>query len=106
MLARAGWAFDLTEVVALPLWAVAGIAAFVLVVGALAFVRGAADGRSVTVVRVTLALIAALVGLVFVDYVARRDLAADRQAFDARAHELAARAIMPGSALACLDAMA
>jgi hypothetical protein len=34
----------------------------------------------------------------------RRELAAERRALDARAFELASRAIMPGSALACLDA--
>jgi len=101
-----GWAFDLTDVVALSIWAAAVIAAFLVVVCALAFVRAGSDARSVTVARVALVLIAALVGLVVIDHVARRDRAGDRHALDARAHELTARAIMPGSALSCLDAIA
>src|ERR1700752_3004133 len=36
------------------------------------------------------------------DRLARRDLAAEQRALDARAFELAARALAPGSPLACL----
>jgi hypothetical protein len=56
--------------------------------------------------RTMLVLIAALVGAVVVDHLVRREFAADRQGLDALTHELSARAIMPGSALACLDALA
>jgi hypothetical protein len=106
MSGRVGSAFDLAAVVALPLWTAAVIAAFFVVVCVLALVRGWPDGRSMTVVRVALVLIAALVGSVVIDHVVRRDIAGDRHALDTLAHELTARAIMPGSALACLDAMA
>ena len=105
MSGRLGSAFDLTDVIALPLWAAAVIGAFLVVVCVLAFVRGGPDGRGGTVARVALVLIAALVGSVTIDYLARRDVG-DRRALDARAHELAARALAPGWALACLDAIA
>jgi hypothetical protein len=48
----------------------------------------------------------ALAGWWAIDHFARRDFLAERQALDARAFELTARAMAPGSALACLDAMA
>ena len=50
--------------------------------------------RNVMVSRVALGLIAALVGVIVVDHLMRRDLAGDRHTL--HAHELAARAIMPG----------
>jgi hypothetical protein len=106
MVSRAGWIFDQTDVVALPVWAALAVAAFVVVGCALAFVRGWTDDRGAMMGRVAFVLLAALVGLVVIDQVVRRDLAGDRQALVARAQELNARATMPGSALACLDAMA
>jgi hypothetical protein len=106
MSARVGSAFELIEMVALPLWAAAVLAACFLVVCVLAFLRGGPDGKRAAAARVALILIAALAGSLFIDYLWRRDLAGDRLALEARAHDLNARAIMPGSALACLDAMA
>jgi hypothetical protein len=106
MSGRVGSAFDLAAVVALPLWTAAVIAAFFVVVCVLALVRGWPDGRGMTVARVAVVLIAALIGSVVIDHVVRRDLAGDRRALDTLTHELTARAIMPGSGLACLDAMA
>ena len=106
MSGRVGSAFDLAAVVALPLWTAAVIAAFFVVVCVLALVRGWPDGRGMTVARVAVVLIAALIGSVVIDHVVRRDLAGDRRALDTLTHELTARAITPGSALACLDAMA
>lgn len=90
----------------LPVWTVAVVAAFAVVVGALAFIRGEADGRITAVVGVVLVLILALSGWWLLDRLAVRDSAAERRALDARAFELATRALMPGSALACLDAIA
>jgi hypothetical protein len=78
MFDRFGWAFDLTRVAALR-WMLP---------------------------RTMLVLIAALVGVVVVDHLVRREFAADRRGLDALTHELSARAIMPGSALACLDGLA
>jgi len=51
-------------------------------------------------------LMVALAGWWAIDHFARRDILAERHALDARAFELTARAMAPGSTLACLDAMA
>lgn len=98
-------ALDLTGAVSLPAWAVAVVAAAVVVVAALAFVRAGVDAV-VPVVGSALVLIAALTGWGALDQLARGDRAAERRALDARASELATRALVPGSALACLDAIA
>jgi len=63
MSGRVGSAFDLAAVVALPLWTAAVIAAFFVVVCMLALVRGWPDGRSLTVARVALVLIAAVTAI-------------------------------------------
>jgi hypothetical protein len=95
-----------TATIPLPLWAAGAFAA--LFVGAVVLaLRASTPSRS----------LAALVGLVVAvavawatwssgDGAARREQAAQRRALDARATELSARAIMPSSALACLDANA
>ena len=91
----------------LPVWGVAVIAAFAVVVGALALARGGADGRTApAVVGGVLLVILALFGLWQLDHLAASERAAERRALDARAFELAARALAPGSALGCLDAIA
>jgi hypothetical protein len=105
MLDRVGeWATALTGVVSLPVWAVVGIGAVLVLACALAFVRAGGEGRSVPVV--VLVLVVALAGWWARDHFARRDLEAEQRAFDTRAFELATRAFMPGSALGCLDAIA
>jgi hypothetical protein len=105
MLDRVGeWATALTGVVSLPVWAVVGIGAVLVLACALAFVRAGGEGRSVPVV--VLVLIVALAGWWARDHFARRDLEAEQRALDTRAFELATRAFMPGSALGCLDAIA
>src|SRR5262245_2814259 len=105
MLNRLGeWvtALDLTGIVALPVWALAGLAACVVLVCALSLVR--ADGRGV--LAVVFVLIIVLAGWWARDHFARRDLAAELRALDTRAFDLATRAFAPGSALGCLDANA
>jgi hypothetical protein len=107
MLDRAGeWAtaLDLTGVVSLPVWAVAGIAAFVVLLCTLALVRAGAEGRGVPAI--VLVLIVVLTGWWARDYFARRDLAGEQRTLDTRAFELTTRAFAPGSALGCLDAIA
>src|SRR6516225_2869496 len=105
MLDRAGeTALDLTGIVSLPVWAVVAIAAVLVLACALALVRGRGEGASVAVA--ILVLILALAGWWARDHFARRDLAAAQRALDARGFELATRALMPGSALGCLDAIA
>jgi len=56
------------------------------------------------VLRVALVLAGAGAAWFIVDGWTRRELAAERRMLDARAFELTTRALMPGSALACLDA--
>ena len=51
-------------------------------------------------------LVAASMGWVAVDLLAGRDPAGQRRSLDMRVLELTAQAMMPGSALACLDAIA
>src|SRR6516162_1490415 len=105
MLDRAGeTALDLTGVVSLPVWAVVAIAAVLVLACALALVRGRGERASVSVA--ILVLILALAGWWARDHFARRDLAAAQRALDARGFELATRALIPGSALGCLDAIA
>jgi hypothetical protein len=91
----------------LPVWAVAVIAALAVVVGGLALMRGGGgDGRSAPAVGVLLVLIFGFGGSWALDRLAASDQAAERRALDARAFELAARALVPGSGLACLDGIA
>jgi len=100
-------ALDLTAAgSSLPLWAAAVIAALVIIAGMLAFLRHGVDGVSAPLMQGAVVLMVALAGWWGLDYFVRRDILAERQALDARAFELTARAVAPGSALACLDAMA
>jgi hypothetical protein len=88
-------------------WSLPVIAAFAVVVGALALVRGSADGRTApAIVGGVLLMTLALFGLGLLDHLAANERAAERRALDARTFELAARALAPGSALGCLDATA
>src|SRR5215831_16969535 len=98
-------ALDLTGVVSLPVWAVVGIAAALVLACALAFIRAGGEGRSLPAVILVL-IVVAVAGWWARDHFARRDLAAEQHVLDTRAFELATRAFMPGSALGCLDAIA
>jgi hypothetical protein len=98
----AEWA--LTGAVSVPAWAL--IAGLVVIVAAFAFVRSGFDGRGAPLLLSTLVLVAILTGWWALDHLARRDRAAEQEALEARALELAARASAPGSALACLDPLA
>jgi hypothetical protein len=90
----------------LPAWT-AGALAAVLVVGCLiAFNRMSRDGLAGGLAPVVLVLLGAGAAWVVLDGSSRRDVFAERQALDTRASQLSAQAMMPGSALACLDAMA
>jgi hypothetical protein len=100
-------ALDLTGAgSSLPLWAAAVLAALVIIAGIVAFVRNGLDGVSGSLMQGTVVLMVALAGWWAIDHFARRDILAERHALDARAFELTARAMAPGSTLACLDAMA
>jgi len=102
-LGEATSAVDASSVALLPGWAVAVAAAFILAVGVLASLR---EGRGRPLAGVSVVLVVLLAGWLALDQLARRDLIAERRALDQRAFELTAQALLPGSALACLDAAA
>jgi hypothetical protein len=98
------WA--LTGTMSLPAWAViAGLAAIVATLAVLRM-RAGFDGRGGAWAQAALIAVAVLAGWWLLDHFVRRDAAADERAFEARALELTTRALAPGSALACLDAIA
>jgi hypothetical protein len=96
-------AVDASGAAVLPGWAVAVAAAFILAVGVLASLR---EGRGWPLAGVSVVLVVLLAGWLALDQSARRDLIAERRALDQRVFELTAHALLPGSALACLDAAA
>jgi len=93
-----------TGLVMMPWWAAAAVAALLVVAVALAMFRGGA----VTIVGgvVGFAMIALVATIVWVGSVrvGDRERTEERHALLTRAHNLAAQAAAPGSALACLDA--
>ncbi len=93
-----------TGTFALPLWA-AG-AAIILVSCVIALRRAGTRTIIVALSQVAVVLIVAGTAWVFINQSSLGDRASERRAIDARAMELTARAVTPGSALACLDALA
>jgi hypothetical protein len=94
-----------TGALALPVWAAGAAIAFFVVIGVLAMTRaGVSVAGALLRVAAVLAAFAAVWTLL--EQGAQRERAAERRALDQRAADLAARAIAPGSALACLDAVA
>ena len=107
-----GWisgAFGLdpsTGALTLPLWTAGAVTALFVVLCALALSRAGRDGIVGGVARIALVLVGAVVAWFFLEGTTKQDAAAERRALEARAGVLATRATMPGSPLACLDAMA
>jgi hypothetical protein len=97
---------DVTASGSVPMWALVVIAAFAAVAYVLASMRNNADRGGPPVAQVAVLVMVALAGWWVLDDFNRRDLAAERRALEARAFELSSRALMPGSALACLDPLA
>lgn len=91
---------------ALRLWVAAGSAALLVFVCAVAFNQS----RTRNVTRLSVVVVGAVLGAVlawaFLDRAGVRDQGAERRALELRATELSARAITPGSSLACLDGLA
>ena len=96
----------LTGTVALPLWAAGALTALFVVFCALAFSRAGRDGALGGVARIALVLVGAVFAWFFLEGTTRQNTGAERRALETRAGVLATRATMPGSPLACLDAMA
>lgn len=92
--------------VTLPSWAVGALVALFVVFCLLAFGRAGRDGIIGAVARVSLVMIGVVLAWFFLAGTTKQDAAAERRALEARAGVLATRATMPGSPLACLDAMA
>jgi hypothetical protein len=99
--------FDIvTAAVTVPLWAAGAIAIAFVLIGVMATRRSGAIRSVAAFAAVAVVAIGAWAAWILMDHAATQELNAERHALDTRALELAARAIMPGSALACLDANA
>src|SRR5690349_18201146 len=94
-----------TSSLTLPAWAVGGAAALIVVIAIFALSRAGASVAG-AIVRVTFVIAACAAVFVLLQQNAANARLAERRALDQRAAELAARAIAPGSPLACLDAVA
>src|SRR5262249_19451875 len=97
-----------TELFGLPVWAIGAgaLAAVASISVAIAIARyGLARGATV-LFRFAVVVLGAVILWTFFDRGEVRERLAGRRALDQRAAELTARAIAPGSALACLDAIA
>src|SRR5262249_53077447 len=92
-----------TGMVLLPWWAAAGIAAFVVIVVALATFRGGPALVAGSIVGIAMLLLTVTIAWVGSQRVAARDQAEERRALLTRAQDLARQAAMPGSVLGCLD---
>jgi hypothetical protein len=91
--------------VALPAWAAAAAIALFFVIAVFALMRSGA-GIAGAVLRVTFVLAGGAAVLLLLQQGALRERSAERRALDQRSADLAARAVAPGSPLACLDAVA
>lgn len=88
----------------LPLWAVGVAAAVLVALAVIAVVRSGAAEFGSLVFRVAVVAIALVFGWTYLNRSAERDRADERHALDQRAADLVGRAVVPGSAIACLEA--
>jgi hypothetical protein len=95
-----------TGTLVLPLWSVAVVAALYVAFCVFVLARAGRDGMVEAFSRAGLLLVGAAVAWVFLNATSAGTFAAQRRALDARLLEMTTRAVMPGSALACLDAAA
>jgi hypothetical protein len=95
-----------TGMLVLPLWPAAVVAALLVAYGAFVFGRAGREGLLEVLPRAGLLLAAVAVAWVAASATSAGNFAAHRRALDARLIEMRSRALVPGSALACLDATA
>jgi hypothetical protein len=88
----------------LPLWAVGVAAAVFAALAMIAVVRSGVTEFGSLLFRVAVVMIALVFGWTYLNRSADRDRADARHALDQRAADLVGRAIVPGSAVACLEA--
>jgi hypothetical protein len=96
----------LTSVSAAPVWSAGALAALFVVCCVIALRRAGRDGVAGGLAGAALILIGMGLAWLYLETAARQDLLAERRALEQRVSALGARAVAPGSALACLDAMA
>src|SRR5262245_30365655 len=89
----------------LPAWAAGGAVALFIIVAVLVLWRAGAKVAG-AILRVAVVVAACAAVYVLLQQNALRERSAERRSLDARAAELAARAVASGSPLACLDAVA
>lgn len=91
------------------LWIAAGSAALLVVLCALAFFQPQVRFAANPVLRISLVIAGAAFGAVmtwaFLDRAVLGDAAAERRALELRAQQLSSQVLIPGSPLACLDAL-
>lgn len=90
----------------LPWWVVALVALVFVILVAAAVVRTSLVGSVALGLRLAIVVLIAWGAWLWLDRSAKRDLADERRALQARAADLTTRAAVPGSPLACLDTMA
>jgi hypothetical protein len=89
----------------LPLWAAGVAAALLVALLVIAIVRAGLGNLGNLVFRVAVIAIAVVLGWSYLNRSGERDRADERRALDQRAAELIGRAIVPGSTVACLEAV-
>lgn len=90
----------------LPLWAAGALTALFVVICALALTRVVRDGMTGGGGRAAMVFGGVALAWLYVQGIILQNGAAERRALEARADGLATRATVPGSPLACLDALA
>jgi hypothetical protein len=95
-----------TGTFALMVFSVGAALVILVVLARFVFRRAGQSGMAGSLWVCGLAIVGAMLAYTLLDRSAVRDQAAERRAIEARAADLTARSLAPGSALACLDAVA
>lgn len=95
-----------TETLALPIWVAFMLAALFAGLSVVATLRAGTRRTIMAIVQYSFFALALLLAWTWFERVTWRDRADERRALESRMTELTTRALVPGSALACLDASA